>query len=816
VCAVEHQYLVTERTDRIPAGLPTLRDPDADVYVKPEPGALAVGGWEPNTRAWGAGGIAHDFGPELLPPDFDRFSPLAEEASERIPLLNEVGIRQMINGPIPITADGEPIIGLSPELDNFYLCCGFTSGIAASGGAGWVMANWIVDGDPGLDLWPFDVRRFGTPHSVKSFMYERAVESYARYYHIAWPNYDPDAGRGARRSPLHATLLGAGAVYGNKFGWERPNWFGEAGMHAVEVPSFGRGPAFEAIGAEHRAVRERVALIDMSSFSKYEVHGPGALALLQKIAGNDVDRPVGTIVYTQLCNERGGIEADVTITRLAADRFYFVTGSALGVRDRSTIERHMPHDGSVTIDDLTSARSVLNVTGPRSRDLLARLCDAPLDNLAFPYMSARPLDVGYAPVLALRVTYTGELGYELHVPIEYALYLYEKLWAAGEQLGIANAGYRAVNSLRLEKHYLAWGSDITPDYNPVEAGLGFCVALGKADGIARNALARVKAEGPQKRLTWFTATADVNVYGGEIVLAGRARAWARHERRLRLHRGSQHPVRVRRCDRAGSLVLRSRSDGYAIPRRAAHAPVSTIRTAPRSSRNSFVIPMSDAPLPHSPRASADAARSAPCCAPSHRGAKASECRARFIWTRACMRRDGEDLAPGLAFRRIRNRDSEGRRLPDADGCRLPVLVIRGDDGLIRAFHNVCRHRGSQICRTETGSVRALVCPYHSWTYSRQGELVACHGMHDGVDKSALGLRPVHAESCAGFIYVSLARCSDAVRSLSVALRGRRHAAGLRRARESRTSSTTTSKRTGSSSGRTTASATTARHGTRST
>jgi len=520
VCAVEHQYLVTERTDRIPAGLPTLRDPDADVYVKPEPGALAVGGWEPNTRAWGAGGIAHDFGPELLPPDFDRFSPLAKAASERIPLLNEVGIRQIINGPIPITADGEPIIGLSPELDNFYLCCGFTSGIAASGGAGWVMANWIVDGDPGLDLWPFDVRRFGTPHAVKSFMYERAVESYARYYHIAWPNYDPDAGRGARRSPLHATLLGAGAVYGNKFGWERPNWFGEAGMHAVEVPSFGRGPAFEAIGAEHRAVRERVALIDMSSFSKYEVHGPGALALLQKIAGNDVDRPVGTIVYTQLCNERGGIEADVTITRLAADRFYFVTGSALGVRDRSTIERHMPHDGSVTIDDLTSARSVLNVTGPRSRDLLARLCDAPLDNLAFPYMSARPLDVGYAPVLALRVTYTGELGYELHVPIEYALYLYEKLWAAGEELGIANAGYRAVNSLRLEKHYLAWGADITPDYNPVEAGLGFCVALGKADGIARNALARVKAEGPQKRLTWFTATANVNLYGGEIVLAG--------------------------------------------------------------------------------------------------------------------------------------------------------------------------------------------------------------------------------------------------------------------------------------------------------
>ncbi len=520
VCAVEHQYFVTEKADRIPAGLPTLRDPDGDFYVKPEPGALAVGGWEPNTHPWGAEGIAPGFGPELLQPDFDRFAPLAEAAAARIPALNDVGIRQMINGPIPITADGEPIIGPSPELDNFYLCCGFTSGIAASGGAGWVMANWIVDGDPGLDLWPFDVRRFGTPHSVKSFMYERAVESYARYYHIAWPNHDPDAGRGARRSPLHATLLDAGAVYGNKFGWERPNWFSDPGTRDVDVPSFDRGQAFDAIGAEHRAVRERVALIDMSSFSKYEVRGPAALALLQKLAANDVDRPVGTIVYTQLCNDRGGIEADVTITRLAEDRFYFVTGSALGVRDRSTIERHIPASGGVAIDDLTSATSVLNLCGPRSRAVLAELTDAPLGNGEFPYMSARQLDLAYAPVLALRVTYLGELGYELHVPVEYALYLYEKLWTAGARFGIANAGYRAVNSLRLEKHYLAWGSDITPDHNPYEAGLGFCVAPGKGEFLARAALAEVKASGPRQKLTWFTAPPEINLYGGEIVLAG--------------------------------------------------------------------------------------------------------------------------------------------------------------------------------------------------------------------------------------------------------------------------------------------------------
>ena len=520
VGAVEHQYFVTEKTERIPAGLPSLRDPDGNFYVKPEPGALAVGGWESNTRPWGANGIAKNFGPELLQPDFERFTPLAEAAAARIPILNEVGIRQMINGPIPISADGEPVIGLSPELDNFYLCCGFTSGIAASGGAGWVMANWIVDGDPGLDLWPFDVRRFGVPHSVKQFMYERAVESYGRYYHIAWPNYEADAGRGARRSPLYATLARAGAVYGNKFGWERPNWFAAPGTPAIETPSFERGAAFAAIGAEHQAVRERVALIDMTSFSKYEVRGPGALALLQKLAVNDIDRPVGTIVYTQLCNERGGIEADVTITRLAEDRFYFVTGSALGVRDRSTIERHVPADGSVEIVEQTSTKAVLNLCGPRARDVLSALTDAPLDNASFPYMSARAIDVAYVPVMALRVTYLGELGYELHVAVDYALHLYERLWAAGERHGIANVGYRAINSLRLEKHYLVWGSDITTDYNPYEAGLSFCVAPDKSEFLAREALAEVKARGPKRKLAWFTAPPDLCLFGGEIVLLG--------------------------------------------------------------------------------------------------------------------------------------------------------------------------------------------------------------------------------------------------------------------------------------------------------
>ena len=631
-CAVEHQYFVTEKTDRFPAGLPTLRDPDGNFYVKPEPGALAVGGWEKNTPPWGADGIHKDFGPELLQPDFERFAPIAEASAARIPALNEVGIRQMINGPIPITADGEPIIGLSPELDNFYLCCGFTSGIAASGGAGWVMANWIVDGDPGMDLWPFDVRRFGAPHSVKEFMYARAVESYSRYYHIAWPAYEADAGRDARRSPLHAVLKAAGAVYGNKFAWERPNWFAPRGTPAVEVPSFERGPAFDAIGAEHRAVRERVALIDMSSFSKYEVHGPGALALLQKLACNDIDRPVGTIVYTQLCNERGGIEADVTITRLAADRFYFVTGSALGVRDRSTIERHIPAAGGVAIDDHTSARAVLNLCGPRSRDVLAQLTDAPLANADFPYMSARQLDIGYAPVLALRVTYVGELGYELHVPVEYALDLYEKLWAAGQPHGIANAGYRAINSLRLEKHYLIWGSDITPDYNPFEAGLGFCVSPGKGDFLARAALAEVKTSGTEAEARLVHRTAGGQPLRRRNRAGRRSRAGPCQQRRLRLHGRPQHPVRVRGRRRAGVSGIRGGSDGRALSGDPSCA--AALRSRPQGDPRVIFATSRPCHSPPIPRSRCSTPISPPS---SPRARTAAACRARSTRPKRCMR-----------------------------------------------------------------------------------------------------------------------------------------------------------------------------------
>ncbi|MGE0575655.1 GcvT family protein [Reyranella sp.] len=517
--AVEHQYLITEKSDAIPQGLPTLRDPDRIFYLKPEPGALAIGGWEQGTPTFGAKGVPFAFGRELLQPNQDRLEQFMLPAAERLPILNELGIRTVINGPIPISPDGEPIMGLAPERDNFYVACAFTSGIAASGGAGKAMAEWIVEGEPGLDLWAFDVRRFGCHHMSAKYLAERSVDSYWRYYQIHYPIEELHTARGGRRSPLYPLLAARNAVFGSRFGWERPNWFAAVGSEAVDRPSFESRPNwFAAVGGECRAARERAVLIDQSSFSKYEITGPGALAALQRLAANDLDKPPGSLVYTQLCNERGGIEADLTFARVDDRRFYMVTGSAFGVRDMGWIRKHLPADGSVTVQELTSARATINLAGPRARDILATVADGDVDNAAFPYMSARSLRIGYAPVLALRVTYLGELGYELHLPTEYAAHVYELLWASGQDFGIANAGYRAIDSLRLEKRYLYWGADITPDYTPYEAGLGFTVALKKrTDFIGRAALEKARAIGPRRRLITLLVDAEIQLYGGEAI-----------------------------------------------------------------------------------------------------------------------------------------------------------------------------------------------------------------------------------------------------------------------------------------------------------
>lgn len=517
VNAVEHQYVVTEKSADLPAGLPTFRDPDARIYLKPEAGALVVGGWEQGTRAcWRS--IPPDLGPELFAPDYDRFAPLAEGAAHRLPAFGDMGIRTWVNGPIPFSPDAEPLMGLAEDLDNLYHCCGFSAGIAAAGGAGVAMANWIVDDDPGMDLWHFDVRRFGRPHSVPAVLDLLSVQAYGHYYDIAYPNRGAPPPRGQRRSATYDRLRERGAVFGTKFGFERADWFAPGCPGTVEEPTFGRSNAWDHIAAEHRAVRTGVGVLDLSSLAKFDITGPGALELLQRIAGADMDVAVGRIVYTQLLNARGGIEADVTVTRLGPEQFYLVTGTGFGRHDVTFVLQQAPADGSVAVRDVTSGYGVLSVCGPRSRAVVSALSSADFANAAFPYMTAQNTDLGWAPVLALRTTCTGELGWEFHVPTEFVGDLYDKILRAGEQYGIRDVGYRAVESLRLEKQYLAWATDMRSDSNPFEVGRGAAIALYKPGLLAGPALAAVAAAGPGHRLCWFRADADVVMHGGEMLV----------------------------------------------------------------------------------------------------------------------------------------------------------------------------------------------------------------------------------------------------------------------------------------------------------
>ncbi|MFZ1727625.1 MAG: FAD-dependent oxidoreductase, partial [Albidovulum sp.] len=520
VTVVEHQYLVTEKSPRVPDRLPTLRDPDANFYVKPEPGALAIGGWEKETRAvFGRGKLPMSFGQELFGGELDRISEVIEGASARLPVLNELGIRTVVNGPIPISADGEPVMGLAGSLDNFFVACGFTSGIAASGGAGRAMSHWILDGDPGMDLWAFDLRRFGQPHTGLEYLRQSAIEAYSKYYAVAWPEEERTACRPLRRSPLYETLTRQGAVMGAKFGWERPNYFLRPGEAKPPQETFERAPYADVIGRECRAIREGVALIDQSSFSKFELTGPGALAYLQWLAAGNVGRDPGSVVYTQLLNRRGGIEADLTIMRREEERFLIVTGSAFGTRDGDRIARHMPRDGSVLMRDVTSAHAVINLCGPLARKVLAAAAEDDVGNDTFPYMSCRDLHIGWAPVMAARITYMGELGWEIYVAPEYAVHVYERLWQAGTDVGIVNAGYKAISSLRMEKRYLYWGADITPDDTPLEAGLGFAVAWKKSDFLGRDALLAQKERGIGRKLMQFRLDDPLPVYGSEAVIS---------------------------------------------------------------------------------------------------------------------------------------------------------------------------------------------------------------------------------------------------------------------------------------------------------
>jgi sarcosine dehydrogenase len=516
----QHQYLVTETIEGLPPDLPTLRDKDSLLYYKKEVGGLVMGGYERDGIPWAVKGIPRGFTQELLEADFDHFEPISEAAIKRTPCLKDAGIARLVNGPEAFTPDGNCMLGPAPELDNCFVAVGFNAfGIAAAGGAGRMLAEWIVEGEPSLNIWPLDIRRFGPYHKSLKYNVERTKEIYGKHYTISWPYEEHDSARGVKRSPLYYLLKGKGAVYGSKFGWERANWFAPPGVELEDRLTFGIPNWFEHVASEHKAAREAVVLIDQSSFSKFEVTGPGALSFLNQVAAGNMDRPVGATTYTQLCNNRGGIEADITVSRVAENRFFIVTGTAFGVHDFMWLKKHLPQDGSAALRDVTSSFAMINVCGPLSRTLLMRVSDDDFSNVTFPFGQCREVVIGYAPVLALRVTYIGELGYELYLPPEYACHLYETLWEAGQDLGIKNAGYRAIDSLRLEKGYCYWSAEVSPDYNPYDAGIGFAVDLDKGSFIGRESLAKIKREGPKWKLCTFTLSHDQPklLSGGETI-----------------------------------------------------------------------------------------------------------------------------------------------------------------------------------------------------------------------------------------------------------------------------------------------------------
>jgi sarcosine dehydrogenase len=518
-CAVEHQYIITESTGIEIGHYPTLRDPERLVYYKPDVGGrLVVGGYEEGTKPFGDKGIPGEFVRQLLPENLDRFLPLAELAGQVTPIINEVGIRQVINGPIPYSADGDFVMGWQPGYKNLMLATGFLYGIAAGGGAGEIIAEWVVDGQPSLDLWPLDVRRFSPHHGTRAFMYPRAVEHYAYHYKMRYPGQEHETVRQLRLSPLYQVLKDQGAVYGSKNGWERPLWFAPEGVEPIDQLDFLKPGWMKYVSIEHKAVRDRVALIDQTSFAKFEVIGRGALAVLQWLCVSNMDKPIGSIIYTQMCNEAGGIEADVTFFRLAKDRFYMVTGSGFGVRDSDWIKRHLPDDDSVYVIEVTSAFAVLNIVGPRSRDVL-EVSESDVSNNAIPFSNWREIIIGAATVRAARIGYVGELGYELHIPTEFAVHVYQTLWEAGRIHGIANVGYRAVESLRMEKGYIYWSSDVSPDYTPIEAGLGFRVHLNsKEHFIGRNVIEAHKSGDLERMLCTFVYPEYLPLSGGETIL----------------------------------------------------------------------------------------------------------------------------------------------------------------------------------------------------------------------------------------------------------------------------------------------------------
>jgi len=520
--SAEHFYVVTDQVEGAHRDLPILRDPDGYTYFKEEVGGLVVGGFEPQAKPWVAPDqLPYPFEFQLLEEDWDQFSILMENALVRIPALQHTGIKKFYNGPESFTPDNQFILGEAPEVKNFFVAAGFNSvGIASAGGAGRALAEWIVNGEPTSDLVGVDLRRFAGFNGNNQWLHDRVGEVLGLHYAVPWPNRELETARPFRRSPAYHLLAEANAVFGSKMGWERANVFAPPGVAPVLDYSWGKPNWQEWCNAEHRAAREGVALFDQTSFGKLLIQGGDAEALLQWLCTGDVAVESGRAVYTGILNERGGYESDVTITRLAHDEFLLVTSSASVVRDLDYLRKRVASNQQVTVADVSGAYAVYGVMGPNSRSLLQKLTRADLSNEGFPFATSREIDLGHATVRATRITYVGELGWELYVPAEFAVGVYQSLSEAGTEFGLVNAGYYAINSLRLEKGYRAFGTDLTPDYNPVEAGLLFAIKL-KTDipFVGRQAVEKARADGPRRRLVSLVITdPDVMMWGGELVL----------------------------------------------------------------------------------------------------------------------------------------------------------------------------------------------------------------------------------------------------------------------------------------------------------
>lgn len=520
--SAEHFYVVTDQIEGVDRMMPILRDPDGYTYMKEEVGGLVVGGFEPVAKPWvGPDEIPYPFEFQLLEEDWDHFAILMDSALHRVPVLQQTGIRKFYNGPESFTPDNQFILGQAPGLRNFYVAAGFNSvGIASAGGAGNALAQWIVAGEPQSDLVSVDIRRFAPFNGNNTWLRERVGEVLGLHYAIPWPNREFLTARPFRRSPIHDRIEAAGACFGSRMGWERPNFFAPAGRQPAIEYGWGKQNWSEWVDAEQRATRGAVALFDQTSFGKLMISGADAEQALQWICTADVAVPVGKTVYTGVLNSRGTYEADVTLTRLAHDQYLWVTSAASPIRDQDWIQRQVEADQQVSVVDVSGSMAVLGVMGPRSRELMQSVSRADFGPQGFPFGTSREVDLGTATVRATRITYVGELGWELYVPAEFAIEVFDLLTQAGRDLGLVNAGYYAINALRLEKGYRAFGSELTPDYGPVEAGLTFATKL-RTDipFLGRGAVEHAQQRGVKRRLVWFALEdPEAMMWGGELLL----------------------------------------------------------------------------------------------------------------------------------------------------------------------------------------------------------------------------------------------------------------------------------------------------------